>query len=148
VAVTVTSLDPDLKNKIEPASSPPLDRFEVLRRFRQTNASIGLHVMPILPYLSDDEENLDKIFALASECPVDYVLTGTLYLRGPTRGHFFRLLKAEFPFLYGKYCLLYKKGGADKAYKTQLYNRVNRLRDKYGLSRSYSKPLKDKLRMY
>jgi DNA repair photolyase len=145
VAVTVTTLDLDKKEKLEPGSSPSLNRFEVLRQFRKTNASIGLHVMPILPFLTDSEDNLEKIFALAAECQVDYVLTGTLYLRGPTREHFFRFLEAEFPSLREQYKLLYRKGGADKMYKTELYRKVNRLRKKYGLSGSYSKPIKEKL---
>jgi DNA repair photolyase len=148
VAATVTTLDLDIKAKVEPGSSLPLDRFEMLKQFRKTDASIGLHVMPILPYLTDDKDNLDKIFALAAECRVDYVLTGTLYLRGPTREYFFRFMKTEFPSLYNKYRLLYKKGSAGKEYKTELYHRVNRLRNKYRLSGSYSKPIKDKLKMY
>jgi DNA repair photolyase len=145
VAVTVTTLDLDIKGKLEPGGAPPLERFEVLRQFRKTNASIGLHVMPILPFLTDDEDNLDKIFALAAECRVDYVLTGTLYLRGSTREHFFQFLKAEFPALHEKYRLLYRTGGADTRYKTKLYSRVNRLRKKYGISGSYSRPIKEKL---
>ena len=148
VAVSVTTLDLDTKGKIEPESSLPMERFDVLRQYRKTNASIGLHVMPILPFLTDGEDNLDKIFALANEYQVDYVLTGTLYLRGPTREHFLRFLKAELPALYEKYRLLYKTGGADKSYKTKLYRRVNRLREKYGLSGSYSKPIKEKLKRY
>jgi DNA repair photolyase len=148
VAATVTTLDEDIKGKLEPGSSAPRDRFEVLRRFRKTDASIGLHVMPILPFLTDGEENLDNIFALAAECRVDYVLTGTLYLRGFTRDHFFHFLEAEYPALHEKYRMLYRTGGAEKSYKTRLYSRVNRLRKKYGLSGSYSRPIKEKFRRY
>jgi DNA repair photolyase len=144
IAATVTTLDPGIKGKLEPGAAPHLERFEMLRQFRKTNASIGLHVMPILPFLTDGEENLDKIFALAAKCRVDYVLTGTLYLRGPTREHFFKFLKTEFPALYERYMRLYRTGGADKKYKDNLYSRVNRLRNKYGLSASYSKPIKEK----
>ena len=148
VAVTVTTMDEDTKGKLEPGSSPPRDRFEVLRRFRETDSSIGLHVMPILPFLTDGEENLDHIFALAAECRVDYVLTGTLYLRGLTRNHFFRFLEAEYPALHEKYRMLYRTGGADKSYKARLYSRVNRLRKKYGLSGSYSNPIKEKFKRF
>jgi DNA repair photolyase len=148
VAATVTTVDLETKQKIEPGSPLPQARFEVLRQFRKTEASIGLHLMPILPFFTDGEDNLDKIFALAAECRVDYVLTGTLYLRGPTRECFFRFLETEFPSLLGKYKQLYKAGGADKKYKTDLYSRVNRLRKKYGLSGSYSQPIKEKFRRY
>ena len=42
--------------------------------------------------------------------------------------------------------ILYKTGGADKSYKEKLYNEiVNPLCDKYGISNSYIKPLKEKI---
>lgn len=40
---------------------------------------------------------------------------------------------------------LYKRGGAGKEYKEQLYKVVNSLRDKYQLSRSYMKPMRERL---
>jgi len=42
--------------------------------------------------------------------------------------------------------ILYKTGGADKSYKGKLYNEiVNPLREKYGISNSYIKLLKEKI---
>jgi hypothetical protein len=76
---------------------------------------------------------------------VHYVLPGTLYLRGQTRKDFFGFIHAHFPDLYEKLSILYKTGGADKIYKNKLYETVNSLRDKYSLSSSYSKPMKEKL---
>jgi hypothetical protein len=40
---------------------------------------------------------------------------------------------------------IYKKGGANMEYKDNLYKVVNELRDKYQLSKSYSKPMKEKI---
>jgi DNA repair photolyase len=146
VAETITTVDEDIREKIEPGSSRVEERFKVLREFRKTNASIGLHVMPIIPYITDDEKNFDEMFATARDCGVDYVLTGTLYLRGSTRSHFLNFVENEFPAVYDKLKVLYKTGGAGKEYKNSLYVVVNRLRDKYGLSSSYMKPMREKLR--
>jgi len=82
---------------------------------------------------------------MASDCKVNYVLPGTLYLRGRTRTVFLDFIKKEFPKIYDDLLLLYKTGGADKEYKNNLYKTVNALREKYGLSSSYSKPMKEKL---
>lgn len=146
VAATITTMDESVRIKIEPGGVSSLERFEVLREFRKTNASTGLHVMPIIPYITDSEENLEKMFAIAAECGVHYVLPGTLYLRGVTRKSFIAFLEQEFGDIQEDFKKLYKTGSADKSYKNTLYEMVNRLRDKYGLSKSYIKPMKEKLR--
>jgi DNA repair photolyase len=104
--------------------------------------------MPIIPYITDNEENFEKMFASAAECDVHYVLPGTLYLRGTTYKNFMAFIEREFGEIESEFKKLYKTGSAGNEYKTVLYERVNRLRDKYGLSKSYSKPMKEKLRYY
>jgi len=118
----------------------------MLKTFRKTNASVGLHVMPIIPYLTDSFKNFDLLFSMAQDSDVHYVLPGTLYLRGKTRTVFFDFIKREVPHLYKDLAALYKTGGADKEYKNTLYKMVNQLREKYNLSSSYTKPMKEKLR--
>ncbi|ACA57071.1 radical SAM-superfamily protein [Clostridium botulinum A3 str. Loch Maree] len=85
------------------------------------------------------------MFNMASNCKVNYVLPGTLYLRGDTRGLFFNFIKEEYAHLYEKLQALYSKGGASKEYKEKLYLVVNELRDKYNLSSSYTKAMKEKM---
>jgi len=145
VAATITTMDESLRKLIEPNGVDSYKRFEMLKAFRKTNASVGLHVMPIIPYLTDNYENIDALFHNAKECNVHYVLPGTLYLRGQTRAVFLNFIRKEFPALYNNLLTLYKTGGADKEYKNQLYSMVNNLRDKYALSSSYVNPMKEKL---
>lgn len=146
VAATITTMDEELRKLIEPGGVDSNRRFKMLRTFRETNASVGLHVMPIIPHLTDSFKNIDSLFNKAKESNVHYVLPGTLYLRGKTRGVFFAFIKKEFPGLYHHFLTLYKTGGADKDYKNTLYKTVNLLRNKYSLSSSYSKPMKEKLK--
>lgn len=145
VAATITTMDEEIRKLIEPNGAASGRRFEMLKAFRKTNASVGLHVMPIIPYLTDSYENIDSLFSKAKESDVHYVLPGTLYLRGQTRTVFFNFIEEKFPHLYDDLQMLYKTGGAGKEYKNQLYQTVNALRDKYSLSNSYTKPMKEKL---
>ena len=145
IAATITTTDETIRSKIEPYSASSVERFDVLKAFRKTNASIGLHVMPIIPCVTDNEDNFEKLFTQARACSVDYVLPGTLYLKKDTRRYFFNFLQREFPSLWESYKVLYKTGGAPKEYKTKLYVMVNRLRNKFNLSGSYMKPMRERL---
>ncbi|NDV68733.1 radical SAM protein [Dysgonomonas sp. 25] len=145
VAATVTTMDESVRQQLEPNGCESVKRFAMLKEFRKTNASVGLHVMPIVPYLTDTEENIDSLFACAKDSNVHYALPGTLYLRGKTRPYFLEFIKTDYPQIYEQMCELYKKGGAGKEYKDVLYERVNRLRKKYNLSGSYTIAIKEKM---
>lgn len=145
VAATITTMDETIRRAIEPGGAPSLARFAVLKEFRKTNASVGLHVMPIIPYLTDSRENLDALFSAANDASVHYVLPGTLYLRGKTKPAFFAAMEKSFPEIGACIRNLYRTGGAGEEYKNGLYATVNELRAKYGLSSSWSAPMKEKL---
>ncbi|UWD47428.1 radical SAM protein [Clostridioides difficile] len=146
IASTITTVDEKTQKLIEPNGVDSMRRFKMLEEFRKTNASVGLHVMPIIPYITDDFENINSLFRYAKESNVHYVLPGTLYLRGVTRGVFFEFIKKEFPDLFDKLSILYSTGSANKEYKNQLYKMVDQLRNKYSLSGSYAKVMKEKLK--
>lgn len=145
IAASITCMDENIRKKIEPNGVTSLKRFAMLKEFSKTNASTGLHFMPIIPYLTDTSDNVDRLYAHAKESDVGYVLPGVLYLRGKTRKVFFDFISNEFPELFSPLQLLYKTGGAGKEYKDTLYSMVNKIKAKYGLSGSYSKLMKEKL---
>lgn len=146
IASTITTMDEEVRAKIEPGAASSAARFAMLREFRKTNASVGLHTMPIIPYITDSLENFENLCQEAQRAQVHYMLPGVLYLRGKTRSFFFESVQNQFPSQYPLLKNLYKKGGADPAYKEALYQTVvNPLREKYGLSSSYAKPMKEKM---
>lgn len=148
VAATITTMDEADRLKIEPGASPSIDRFNMLKEFRKTNASVGLHTMPIIPYITDSYQNIEQLCFQAQKANVHYMLPGVLYLRGKTRSVFFDFIKTEYPDKYDSLLSLFKSGGADKLYKDKLYNEiVNPLRTKYGISSSYTKPMKEKMKI-
>lgn len=148
IAATITCMDEDVREKLEPKGVPSLDRFAMLKEFSKTNTSTGLHFMPIIPYLTDNKENVDKIFYHANDSKVDYMLPGVLYLRGKTKGVFFDFIQKDFPELYEPLHALYKTGGAGTEYKNGLYAMIDELKEQYNLSSSYSKPMKEKLKQF
>lgn len=146
IAFTITTMDEKVRKKLEPNASPSIKRFEALKKLKSTNASIGVHAMPIIPYLTDSYENLDEIYRLSSEVGVDYVLPGTLYLLGKTKPYFLNSVRDYDIDIYNKIKELYIKGSAGTDYKDGLYKKVNELKLKYNISSSYMTVLKSKLK--
>ncbi len=145
IAATVITLDQRLQNLLEPGAVQPQRRFAMLKAFRKTNASTGLHIMPIIPFLTDSEENIRQLFAAAKESGVDYVLPGTLYLRGQTKPAFLSFARQQFPVQYAELIQLYCSKQKNKAYKKILYQKINQLLLEYGLTTQYTKTMEEKL---
>lgn len=59
----------------------------------------------------------------------------TLYLMPEVKAHFFRFLKTGFPELLDGYLRLYGGAYVPEGYKARVLDRVDELRDRYGLSR-------------
>lgn len=148
VAASVTSMDEDVRTKLEPGSVPGERRFEMLKQFSKTEASTGLHLMPIIPYITDSVENINIMYSLAKDAGVSYALPGVMYLRGPTRQVFFDAVREHFPDKLPALLQLYQTGGAGNDYKTELYTMLNGIRAQHGVSGNYSRPMREKLQGY
>ncbi len=145
VAGSIISLDENIRKKIEPNGKPYKKRFEMLKEFSKTNASTGVHMMPILPYITDNEDNLEKVFYMANDSGVKYIITRTLNLRGRTRGVFFDFIRKEFPYLFDELTDLYKDKKLLSDYKINLLKKNYELKEKYNLTDSYEVALNDKI---
>lgn len=145
VAVTIITADEAQRKLIEPGAQPIKSRFKVLEEFGKTNVSTGLHMMPILPFITDTRENIEDIFRQGQKAQVTYVLNGTLNLVGHTKQSYLNFIKNNFPSLYPKYLELYQNWQVKKDYNVSLYPMINELKRKYGLGSNYMKPIKEKL---
>lgn len=76
ITATVTCMDEGIREKMEPGGVTSQRRLDMLRQLGRTNASTGLRLMPVVPYLTDSYDNIDHLFAGAADSEVDYVLPG------------------------------------------------------------------------
>jgi len=141
VAVTITTMDENIRNKIEPGAKSSEKRLEVLKQLSGKNIGLGLHLMPILPMLTDSEENIENIFREVSKIPIDYSICGFLNLRSATRVNFLDFIKRDFPNLFNDYLKLYKSPFIIKEYAKNIYEKIWRLKKKYNINSDYKKNL-------
>jgi len=139
IAMCITSCDEKLSKALEPGASLPIKRFEALKEISRTGATTGLHIMPILPFLADDETTLETLVRWAKEAEATYMLTGTLYLTGGIKKRYLSFVKEHYPHLYSEYLRLYPKGSASKEYKNKIHGFLGEMREKYGVNTYYNR---------
>jgi len=146
IAVSISSLDENIRGVIEPNTIPSKERLKVLGIVRsQTNASTGIHFMPIIPHLTDSYEHIDAVFKNAERYDIPTVLFGPLNLFGKTRGTFLNSMKNDFPEVYRDILRKYQKGRVDRTYSKDLFNKIKKIRTNYNVETNYIKIIKEKL---
>ncbi|MEX1308062.1 MAG: radical SAM protein [Eubacteriales bacterium] len=104
VMMTITTCDDALSKKVEPNVSPSSERFAALKAFSDAGIRTGIAMMPILPFLEDNRENLSGIVARAKEAGVRFIAPCPgMTLREGQREYYYAALEREFPGLKEKY---------------------------------------------
>ena len=108
VMMTITTFDDTLAKKVEPNASPSSERFAALKTFSDAGIRTGIAMMPILPFLEDNRENLAGIVTRAKESGVRFIAPCPgMTLREGQREYFYAALDREFPGLKEKYQMRY-----------------------------------------
>jgi DNA repair photolyase len=130
VAFTITTLDDDVRKRFEPRSSPIEARLEALRTLAEAGVSTWAFCGPILPFISDGDEQLHALFTVLKHARVGHVLVDSLNLRGAAWGRVSKALRAHFPDLMDGYRALRSNR---QPYHQALMERSRRIADEYGL---------------
>jgi len=139
VAVTITTWDEKLAQKLEPGAISSQKRMDIFKQLKGKGINLGLHLMPIIPYLTDTSENLENILRESGKIKMDYVIAGMLNLRSETRKNFLKFIQENYPQLADKYFREYKGVYWEKEKRREVYLKVHRLMNKYGLNGNYEK---------
>src|SRR5262249_28338670 len=113
VALSVTTLDPELARTMEPRAATPARRLETLRRLAQAGVPTTVMVAPIIPALNDQE--MERILDAAASAGVKEA--GSVLRRLPleVRDLFKEWLLANYPDRYRHVFKLIRdmRGGKD-----------------------------------
>ncbi|HVZ80136.1 MAG TPA: radical SAM protein [bacterium] len=135
VAMTLTTLDPALKKFLEPHAAPIERRVETLRALKAHRIPCGIHLMPIIPFVTDSDEAIGSIVRLGAEVGVDYFIYNVLQLKGAVvRDYYFARLRQWNPEAWEKTRRLYgSRSYPNEAYLQALRGKVDSFRAVYGV---------------
>ncbi len=108
VSVTITTFDDELASRLEPNAPLPSKRFEAIEQLAEAGIYTGITMMPLLPFINDNVENVRNILRRAKDCGVSYVIPMFgLTLRKGSRDYYYRALDEQFPGMKGEYEQMY-----------------------------------------
>lgn len=109
VQMTLTTFDEDLCRILEPHVSTTRQRLEALKAFRDAGVPTVVWLCPVLPYLTDTEDNVRAILDGCREAGVKGIVNFGmgLTLRQGNREYFYRQLDRHFPGLKDVYIRRY-----------------------------------------
>jgi DNA repair photolyase len=141
LSVSLSTLDESITNMLEPGAASPSQRLQLVNELKKEGFLVGVNAIPVLPYISDTEEQLDKIISAAKEHGADYILAGGLTLFGTgiadSKTLFYKFLERYDPTLLPAYQQLYGNNFyAPFSYQDELKRKVTRLSKKYSIRNS------------
>jgi len=104
VSFTITTADDDLASKVEPGAPLPPERYMAMRKLADAGILTGVTMMPILPFLEDDPENIRQIVRTAADSGASYIIPAFgMTLRPGSREYYYQKLDHLFPGVKEKY---------------------------------------------
>ncbi len=134
VNITITTLDEPLARLLEPRAPRPALRLEAVRGLSAAGIEVGVFPNPIMPCLTDSEENLDAVAAAAKEAGSTFIGGGTLFLKPCARDIFLPFLERHFPAAVPRYHQLFDgRAFLRGQYAEEIKRRVRAVRARHGL---------------
>jgi DNA repair photolyase len=104
VTFTITTADDALSRQLEPAAPVSSRRLKALRTLSRNGILTGITLMPVLPFIEDNQENIRKIVNLGAENGARYILPAFgMTLRDRQREYYYEKLDRFQPGLRKRY---------------------------------------------
>ncbi|MGH9006343.1 MAG: radical SAM protein [Acidimicrobiales bacterium] len=125
---SIGTLDKDVWRATEPGTPPPERRVEAVRRLNEAGISCGVLVAPILPGLSDRDEQIKTVIDACLAAGAVSIAAVPLHLRAGVREHYLGWLARTHPSLLPRHERLFAAGPyqpkADRARVARLVNEL------------------------
>lgn len=135
IKFTITTPNDGLSRKIEPNVCVSSKRFEAVKKLSDAGIFVGIMMNPVLPFITDKEEDIKELVRLASKAGAKFIHTYMgMTLRDNQRNYYYERLDKYFIGLKEKYIKTYKDNYNCMApnYKT-LYKVFTNECKKYGI---------------
>jgi DNA repair photolyase len=104
VSFTITTTDDTLAAKIEPGASRPSERLRAMQTLAENGIQTGVTMMPILPFIEDNEDNIEAIVAQTAAAGGCYIIPWMgMSMRDRQRAYYYAKLDEHFPGLRRRY---------------------------------------------
>jgi hypothetical protein len=114
VLYSISSLDPAVKRAFEPHSPGVQQRLDAMAALAKEGITTGVSMMPIMPFICDDEQNIETLILAAKDHGATSVLAGGMTFDGVQAEFTLVGVKAYSPGLESKYRSFYRWSQGEK----------------------------------
>ena len=108
IKITITTPHDQLSKIIEPHVCVSSKRFQVIKKLSQNGLFVGILLTPVLPFLTDKEEDIKEMVKLAYQSGARFIVTYFgMTLRDRQRDYYYQQLDHYFPGLHQQYLKYY-----------------------------------------
>ncbi len=130
VGFTITALDEEVQRVFEPCAPPASARLAALAELAEAEVKTWAFCGPLLPLLSDGEEQIDALFGDLARVGVSYIIVDSMKLSGTIWGKVRRVMERHYPELVKGYLPI----AADRRpYHETLMDRAQKLAQRHSL---------------
>ena len=138
VVISISTTNDVLQKEIEPRAPSTLRRLNAISKLRDNGLTVGVLLMPIVPFLGDSYSELDDLFMKISESGANYIIPGIMYLIGAAKKRFLEFIEIKHPDLKNDFKQYYQNRSPPKSYKEKMYQQFRELKKKHGLTLYHS----------
>ena len=109
VFLSLPTLDERVWQTTEPGTAPPTSRLRAIRVLADAGIDVGVGMAPILPGLSDGEEQLQAVVRAARDAGARTIWASAVHLRPGVREHFLEALAQDWPEQVERYEALFRQ---------------------------------------
>lgn len=137
ITFSFSTLNPELARIMEPGAPNPQERLDMLENAVRHGFHAGVSLMPLLPYLSDTPDELNKMFNQFTASEAKYIFSAGLSLFGHGAKEAYGLvmnnIQKNFPELLSRYEKLFNDNSYNYQYNKKLQARLNALSTQYNI---------------
>lgn len=134
VTMTVTTMDRKLARLTEPFAPRPDLRIDAVSKLASAGVAVGVIANPVLPLITDSEENLQSVAEAAKKAGADQFGANVLFLMPSAQRVFFPFVAQRFPQHLKRYEVSFASGAYLKgAYPQRIRAMVQGIRERVGI---------------
>ncbi len=108
VYLSVPTLDEKVWRVTGPEASPPIELLDIMKRLVDVGVPSGLLLAPIIPGISDSQENVEAVVRAAAERGAKFMAPNLSNRRLGSKEWYLPMLRERYPHLPRGYARLYK----------------------------------------
>ena len=127
VSFSLISLKDDIR-MFEPKAPSPWERIEAIKQLSKEGIHVGIAMIPILPYIYDNKENIEAVIKEVKHAGGKYVIAGCLTLGSNVYKAYMPILRKINPEAAKKTSKLYADGyGPPFSYQAEIGRKVKEI---------------------